>query len=116
MYKLCFFIPETHVEQVKEVLFDKGAGRIGQYDHCSWQVLGEGQFRPLEGSNPFLGTQHIIERVAEYKVEMVCESSVIADVVKELIKAHPYQEPAYEVYEVIDTESLFDNSAGLKGF
>ena len=108
MYKLCFFIPETHVEQVKEALFDKGAGRIGQYDHCSWQVLGEGQFRPLEGSQPFLGTQHKIERVAEYKVEMVCESSVIADVVKELIKTHPYQEPAYEVYEIIETKSLIN--------
>ena len=113
MYKLCFFIPESHVEQVKEALFDKGAGRIGLYDHCSWQVLGEGQFRPLEGSKPFLGTQHKVERVAEYKVEMVCESSVIADVVKELIKTHPYQEPAYEVYEVIDTESLFGKSIGL---
>ena len=114
MYKLCFFIPETHVEQVKQALFDKGAGRIGQYDHCSWQVLGEGQFRPLEGSKPFLGILHKIERVAEFKVEMVCESSVIVDVVKELIKTHPYQEPAYEVYEVIDTNSLFDNAAELK--
>ena len=114
MYKLCFFIPETHVEQVKKALFNKGAGRIGQYDNCSWQVLGEGQFRPLEGSKPFLGTQHTIERVAEYKVEMVCERCVIADVVKELIKTHPYQEPAYEVYEVIDTESLLANSTGLK--
>ena len=114
MYKLSFFIPETHVEQVKQALFDKGAGRIGQYDHCSWQVLGEGQFRPLEGSKPFLGTQHEIERVSEYKVEMVCENSVIAEVVKELIKTHPYQEPAYEVYELIETKSLFDNPDGLK--
>ncbi len=116
MYKLCFFVPETHVERVKIALFDKGAGRIGQYDQCSWQVLGEGQFRPLEGSVPFLGTHHKIERVSEYKVEMVCRRSVIAVVVKELIKTHPYQEPAYEVYEVIDTESLFDNSVGLKDF
>ena len=110
MYKLCFFIPETHVEQVKQALFDKGAGRIGLYDHCSWQILGVGQFRPLEGSQPFLGTTHKIERVAEYKVEMVCENSVIADVVKELVKTHPYQEPAYEVYEIINTKSLFDKN------
>ncbi|MFW5443477.1 MAG: NGG1p interacting factor NIF3 [Methylococcaceae bacterium] len=107
MYKLCFYIPETHVEQVKQALFDKGAGKIGLYDHCSWQVLGIGQFRPLEGSDPFLGTQHNIETVAEYKVEMVCEDGVVADVVKELIHTHPYQEPAYEIYQIISAEGLF---------
>ena len=113
MYKLCFFIPGSHVEETKQALFDKGAGRIGQYDHCSWQVLGEGQFRPLEGSNPFLGTQHKIERVTEYKVEMVCDDNVIAEVVKELISTHPYQEPAYEIYKMIDIERLFENSDKL---
>ncbi|MCK5828906.1 MAG: YqfO family protein [Methylococcales bacterium] len=98
MYKLNFYVPESHVEQVKDALFNKGAGRIGQYDHCSWQVLGEGQFRPLKGSNPFLGKQGQLEKVMEYKVEMVCEDGMISDVVKELITAHPYEEPAYEVY------------------
>ncbi len=107
MYKLCFFIPETHVEQVKQALFNKGAGRIGLYDYCSWQAMGEGQFRPLEGSEPFLGVTNKIETVAEYKVEMVCEESLIKDVVKELIKTHPYQEPAYEIYQIITAESLF---------
>ena len=106
MYKLCFFIPETHVEPVKEALFRKGAGRIGQYDHCSWQVLGEGQFRPLSGSKPYIGKQDKIEKLAEYKVEMVCEEKVIGVVVKELINTHPYQEPDYEVYKIIDAKSL----------
>ncbi len=100
MFKLCFFILETHVEQVKNALFNKGAGRIGQYDHCSWQVLGEGQFRPLKGSQPFLGKENQVEKVVEYKVEMVCEDELIEDVVKELIKTHPYEEPAYEVYQL----------------
>lgn len=101
MYKLCFFVPETHLEQVKQALFAKGAGRIGLYDCCSWQVLGVGQFRPLTGSQPFLGTVDKIETVAEYKVEMVCENNLIKAVVKELIRTHPYQEPAYEVYKII---------------
>ncbi len=100
MFKLCFFIPETHVEQVKNALFNKGAGRIGLYEHCSWQVLGEGQFRPLKGSQPFLGKENQVEKVVEYKVEMVCEDDLIEDVVKELIKTHPYEEPAYEVYQL----------------
>lgn len=109
MYKLCFFIPESHVEETKQALFNKGAGRIGQYDHCSWQVLGEGQFRPLEGSTPFLGAQDKIEKVIEFKVEMVCEDNVIAEVVKELISTHPYQEPAYEIYKMVDMERLPKN-------
>ena len=105
MFKLCFFIPETHIEQVKNALFNKGAGRIGQYDCCSWQVLGEGQFRPLKGSQPFLGKESHIEKVAEYKVEMVCEDHLIEDVVKELRKTHPYEEPAYEVYQLYSLDS-----------
>lgn len=106
MYKLIFFVPESHVELVKKALFEQGAGKIGLYDCCSWQVLGQGQFRPLEGSNPFLGSQNEIEKVAEFKVEMVCDESVVADVLRELIKTHPYQEPAYEVYNLIDVEDL----------
>ena len=106
MYKLCFFVPGTHLEQVKDALFNQGAGRIGLYDHCCWQVLGEGQFRPLEGSKPFIGRKNKVEQVSEYKVEMVCESHLIADVVKALIDKHPYQEPAYEVYEIVDVKDL----------
>ena len=100
MYKLCFFIPESHVESVKTALFDKGAGRIGQYDQCCWQTLGEGQFRPLPDSTPYIGTQGRVEKVVEYKVEMVCDNLFIAEVITELLKTHPYQEPAYEVYDL----------------
>ncbi len=105
MFKLCFFIPETHVEQVKNALFNKGAGRIGQYDHCSWQVLGEGQFRPLKGSQPFLGKEDHIEKITEYKVEMVCENDLIEDIVKELKNTHPYEQPAYEIYQLYSINS-----------
>ena len=53
MYSLCFYVPESHVEEVKQALFDAGAGRIGDYGSCAWQVLGTGQFQPMEGSEPF---------------------------------------------------------------
>jgi len=101
MFKLCFFVPEGYLEQVKRALFEKGAGRMGCYDCCCWQVLGEGQFRALDGSQPFIGQQGKIEKIAEYKVEMVCEDKVIKAVVKELLKTHPYQQPAYEVYKIL---------------
>lgn len=100
MYKLCFYVPTTHVEIVKDAIFAAGAGRVGDYDRCAWQVLGEGQFRPLSGSNPFAGQQGQIEKVAEYKVETVCEDAVIHAVVAALKAAHPYEEPAYQVWRL----------------
>lgn len=97
MYKLCFYVPESHLDVVKQSVFKAGAGKIGDYDQCCWQVLGQGQFRPLAGSNPFIGSQGEIETVAEYRVEMVCEDTLIAAAVTALREAHPYEEPAYDV-------------------
>ena len=100
MYKMCYFVPETHVEKTKQALFDAGAGRIGDYDSCAWQCLGRGQFRPLEGSDPFLGHAGEIEAVDEYKVELVCDDELIKDALAALKQAHPYEEPAYEIYRM----------------
>ena len=102
MYKICFYVPESHLETVKEALFIAGAGRIGNYDRCSWQCLGEGQFRPLAGSQPAMGQQGFVERVAEYKVELVCSRENIQAAVAALKTSHPYEEPAYDVLEISD--------------
>ncbi len=97
MFKLCFYVPATHLEQVKQAVFAAGAGRIGDYEHCAWQVLGEGQFRPLAGSQPFIGAQDALELVPEYRVELVCAAEVIDAAVAALRQAHPYEEPALDV-------------------
>ncbi len=102
MYKICFYVPESHLEPVKEALFIAGAGRIGNYDCCSWQCLGEGQFRPLAGSQPAIGQQNVIEQVAEYKVELVCSDEYVHAAVAALKTTHPYEEPAYDVIEIND--------------
>lgn len=102
MYKLSFYVPPSHLEAVKAAVFAAGAGRIGHYDHCCWQVLGEGQFRPLAGSQPHLGTLDQIERVAEYRVEMVCADALVAAVVSALKAAHPYEAPAFDLYRIAD--------------
>ncbi len=102
MYKLCFYVPESHLEAVKTAVFRCGAGRIGHYDSCCWQTLGEGQFRPLDGSQPFMGQTGQVERVAEYKVELVCEDALIAEAVRSLKEAHPFEEPAYQVWRLED--------------
>lgn len=101
MLKLVFYVPENALEDVKSAVFGAGAGQIGHYQQCCWQVLGEGQFMPLEGSNPYLGNQGILEKVAEYRVEMLCMSENIDAVICALKAAHPYEEPAYDVWELL---------------
>jgi len=102
MYKIGFYVPETHLEMVKNALFTAGAGKIGHYDCCAWQVKGQGQFRALEGSNPFLGSINEVERVDEYRVELVCSDDRIHEAIQALRKSHPYEEPAYEVVQVLN--------------
>jgi len=102
MYKICVFVPETDVEQVKQAMFAAGAGKIGDYDSCCWQTIGQGQFRPLEGSSPFIGEQNRIETVAEYRIEMVCADELIKDAVAAMKNSHPYEEPAYDVWKLED--------------
>lgn len=100
MYKLCFYVPESHLESVKAAVFAAGAGRIGAYEACCWQIKGQGQFRPLPGSNPFIGNHDELETVAEYRVELVCADEHIHAAVAALKQAHPYEEPAYDVLRV----------------
>ena len=106
MYKLVIFIPESHLQPVKSALFAAGAGKIGDYDQCSWQVLGEGQFRPLAGSDAYIGQTGQLERVAEYRLETVVDDRHIEAVVSALYGAHPYEEPAYDCWRVEDFSHL----------
>lgn len=102
MYKLCVFIPEDHLHGVKTAMFEAGAGKIGDYDCCCWQTPGEGQFRPLENSQPFIGSTGKIETVTEYKVELVVEDQLIKTVITAMKLAHPYEEPAYDAWQLSD--------------
>ena len=100
MFKLCFYVPASHLEQVKQAVFSTGAGRIGNYDSCCWQTMGTGQFRALEGSEPYIGQQGVVEEVEEFKVELVCADELIHRAVAALREAHPYEEPAYQVWRL----------------
>jgi hypothetical protein len=106
MYKLSFYVPESHLEPVKNALFAAGAERYQAYDQCCWQVLGQGQFRPLENSRPYLGREHQLEKLEEYKVEMICEEAVIKNAVQALLGAHPYEQPAFEIYRILSIEDV----------
>lgn len=102
MYKVCFFVPENAAERVKTAMFDAGAGKIGNYDRCSFETKGIGQFRALRGANPFIGKVGEVETVDELKIEMVCEDSNILDVVNALKNNHPYEMPAYDIIKLED--------------
>lgn len=96
-YKITFYVPPSHLEPVKQAMFEAGGGRIGHYDCCAWQTLGQGQFRALEGSQPFLGKQNQVECIEEYLVEMVCDEVNLTGCIAALKKAHPYETPAYTI-------------------
>ena len=97
VFQLSFYIPNDKCEAVKLALFEAGAGKLGNYEHCSWQTHGVGQFKPLSGSQPFIGKHDKLETVDEIKVEMLCVEQHIEKAIKALKKHHPYEEVAYFV-------------------
>lgn len=101
-YKLSFYVPKSHLEKVKQNIFAAGAGRYNNYDQACWQCIGEGQFRPLKGANPSIGNINELTRIAEYKVDIICDADNIKDVIKALCEAHPYEEPSYDVVKLED--------------
>ena len=108
MYSLIYYIPPNEHVRVKQALFERGAGKVGHYDECCWEVLGNGQFRAQEGSNPVIGQVGQLEQLAEFKVEMVCMDEHIHAVVETLLREHPYEQPAYFVNRVLTLDDLED--------
>lgn len=98
MIVIVVYVPASHVEEVKQSMFAAGAGRIGEYSHCAWQVLGRGQFLPAARANPYIGKAEELAHVDEYRVEMVCEDALVDNVITAMRAAHPYEEPAYHAY------------------
>lgn len=101
MFHISLYVPTEFSHRVKQSMFAAGAGKIGNYEHCAWEVEGEGQFRPLKGSKPFIGQEGLTERVREVKIEMVCGPSCIREVIAALKASHPYETPAYFVTEAL---------------
>lgn len=98
LYKLVTFVPESHHKTLLDCLFAAGAGAIGNYSSCSFNLQGEGTFLPGEGTDPFIGKQGSLEKVSEIRVETIVPESLLNKAVQAMRKAHPYEEPAYDVY------------------
>jgi hypothetical protein len=98
--KLVVFVPPDALDAVREALFSAGAGLIGNYERCSWYTEGTGTFRPLEGAEPTVGEMGREERVAELRLETVFPEEAENAVIEALRDAHPYEEPAFDVYSL----------------
>lgn len=98
LFKLAVYVPETHQEQLRVALGNAGAGHIGDYSHCIFQSPGTGSFKPLDGSDPYIGTQGEIEKVDEVKMETIVPQSLLSPVLKAMEDAHPYEEVAYDLF------------------
>ncbi|PLW98146.1 MAG: Nif3-like dinuclear metal center hexameric protein [Marinilabiliales bacterium] len=96
--KLVTFVPEAHAEMVRKAMFSAGAGKIGNYDNCSFNSIGEGTFQAGEGTNPFVGEQGKTHTEKETRIEVVFPSYLKSKIIAALIKSHPYEEVAYDIY------------------
>ena len=101
-YKLVVFVPVADAEKVREAIHTAGGGRLGKYSRCSFSSRGTGRFKPEEGAHPSFGEIGKIEEVEEEKIEVLCEESVIRNVIEAMKTAHPYEEVAYDVYLLED--------------
>jgi hypothetical protein len=99
--KLVVFVPAEALEAVRDAVFAAGAGRIGDYERCSWYAEGTGTFRPLPGASPSVGAVGAEERVPELRLETVFPEERQGEVVAALRAAHPYEEPAFDVLPLL---------------
>ncbi len=97
-FKLVVFVPLGHLEEVRTALGKAGAGWIGNYSDCTFHTTGIGTFRPLEGTNPYIGAQGRLEEVEEARLETIVPAEKLSEVIKGMISAHPYEEVAYDLY------------------
>ncbi|MDR2250233.1 NGG1p interacting factor NIF3 [Acinetobacter sp.] len=102
MLKLIYYVPESHLESTKQAIFSAGAGGIGNYEHCAWQVKGIGQFKPVKGADPYIGELGELEKVEEWRVETIVIQEKANAVAKALKASHPYEEPAFEFLQILD--------------
>ncbi len=100
LQKLVVFVPKDYLEAVRDTLFEAGAGHIGEYDECSYQNAGEGTFRPSENTDPHVGEKNQRHTEPETRLEVIIESFRAAHIIRKMIAAHPYEEVAYDLYNL----------------
>lgn len=100
MYKVVVYVPVADADKLRKAIGDAGGGKIGAYSHCSFSSRGTGRFTPNEGAKPAIGKIGKPEEVEEERIEFVCETHCIDEVIAAIRKVHPYEQPAIEVWKV----------------
>lgn len=113
LHKLVVFCPASHVENVRQAMFDAGAGNIGNYNSCSFNSAGYGTFKAQEGADPFVGEIDKLHKEEELKIEVVLPSYLTQQVVAAMIQVHPYEEVAYDIYPLSNEQK--NTGAGMIG-
>lgn len=124
LFKIVVFVPESHVQELRDAFNEGGAGQIGDYSHCTFQSAGQGTFRPSEESNPYIGEKNEITYVDEKKLEAVVPKRNLSKIIDAIISAHPYEKPAYDIYPLenkgqetgIGRFGRLDQSVSMKKF
>jgi dinuclear metal center YbgI/SA1388 family protein len=106
MYKLVVFVPKNALDKVSAAIFKAGAGHIGNYSNCGFGAAGTGSFKPLAGAHPAIGDVGRKESVEEMRFETIVPAHILGEVVGAMKKAHPYEEPAFDVFKISDTEKF----------
>jgi hypothetical protein len=112
-YKIVVFVPESFTEKISSLMSEAGAGVIGKYSECSFRLSGTGTFKSSGGSKPYTGKRGVLERVEEIRLEMVCSHENLNNAVNSMLKVHPYEEPAYDIYEILSGTKT-NNSYAVK--
>lgn len=112
--KLSVFVPDEHADKVRDALFAGGAGHIGDYDECSYNTAGYGTFRGGASANPFVGEKGMQHREPEVRIEVVFPAHRERQVVLSLMEAHPYEEPAFDIYTIDNAHNQV--GSGMTGF
>lgn len=104
--KIVVFAPESDADRIRRALAAAGCGHSGTYDFCSFSMKGTGRFRPLAGAKPFIGTVGKISKVREERIETICPRGKLKKVLATLKKVHPYEEPAVDIYPLLNSGQL----------
>lgn len=100
--KIVVYAPESHAEALRQAMGEAGAGKIGNYDFCTFSVKGTGRYKPNDQAKPFIGKVGNLEEVAEERIETVCDRDRLEQVLQAIRKVHPYEEPATDIYPLED--------------
>ena len=103
MCKLVVFVPRSHMEVVRRAISEAGAGHVGNYSHCTFSSNGTGSFLPLDGAQPFIGENGVMEYVEEARLETIMPEKISRRVLKAMLNVHPYEEVAYDLYPLLNS-------------